>query len=359
MIAGVNVANLQLGRMRARQREISVRTALGATRLAMVRQILVENLLLSALGGVAALLLVHWSAGWAAALLSQVLPYPEDVRIDAWVLVATLVTVGVLGIASGLAPALAATRQDRTLAMTSSASGTWSTPGRDGRLLLIGEVALTVVLLVAAGLLMRSLQNLTAIPPGLRPAEHPDRPTVTARGQVPGRQPAVGALPAVAGRGSRVARRRVRGGGDQPSGDRDRDVQPLDRRSPFDGGRGTHSGERGRGQRRLLPHAGNPPAGRPRLRAGGRRRQSAGGHRDGRIRAPFFREREPPRRAHPARRRRPDVRRLADRRGHRRRCTPPRPGWRSHPAGLPSAAADLAGQCVPRSAHRAGGHRRW
>ena len=181
MIAGVNVANLQLGRMRARQREISVRTALGATRLAMVRQILVENLLLSALGGVAALLLVHWSAGWAAALLSQVLPYPEDVRIDAWVLVATLVTVGVVGIASGLAPALAATRQDRTLAMTSSASGTWSTPGRDGRLLLIGEVALTVVLLVAAGLLMRSLQNLTAIPPGFDP-----RNIQTARLSLPG-----------------------------------------------------------------------------------------------------------------------------------------------------------------------------
>ena len=181
MIAGVNVANLQLGRMRARQREISVRTALGATRLAMVRKMLVENLLLSALGGVAALLLVHWSAGWAAALLSQVLPYPEDVRIDAWVLVATLVTVGVLGIASGLAPALAATRQDRTLAMTSSASGTWSTPGRDGRLLLIGEVALTVVLLVAAGLLMRSLQNLTAIPPGFDP-----RNIQTARLSLPG-----------------------------------------------------------------------------------------------------------------------------------------------------------------------------
>ena len=168
-IAGVNVANLQLGRMRARQREFSVRTALGATRLAMVRQILIENLLLSALGGVAALLLVYWSVGWAGTLLSQVVPYPEDVRVDGWVLISTMVTVGVMGFASGLGPALAATRQDKTDALNSSMTGMWTAPGRDGRVLLIGEVALTVVLLVAAGLLIRSLQNLTAIPPGFDP----------------------------------------------------------------------------------------------------------------------------------------------------------------------------------------------
>jgi putative ABC transport system permease protein len=170
LIACLNVANLLLARASDRAREIAVRTALGAGRLRMVRQLLTESLLLSAAGGAAGLLLGAWGARALVTLFPEHDPVPrlEQAHLDSAVLLFTLAVTVITGVVFGLVPALDATRSNLTVALKESGRGN-SSGARSGRMrnfLVIAETALSLILLVGAGLMLRSFQRLMAVDPG-------------------------------------------------------------------------------------------------------------------------------------------------------------------------------------------------
>jgi putative ABC transport system permease protein len=174
LIACVNVANLSLARATARRREIAIRSALGAGRSRIVRQILTESVLLALAGGALGLVL----AGWGISVLPRFLPpgltvIPlrplERIGLDATVLAFTASVSLLAGILFGLAPTLAAFRGDLSTPLKESAR---STAGGRTRLrygLVASEVALTLVVLVGAGLMIASLSRLLGVDPGLDP----------------------------------------------------------------------------------------------------------------------------------------------------------------------------------------------
>jgi predicted permease len=161
LIVCANVANLLLSRAAARHREVSVRLSMGASRPRLVRQLLTESLLLSGTGGLLGIALGYWT--------KQLLPFGQNTSIDVQV-VGFVAGVSILtGVAFGLVPALRATRVDLASAMKESsrsvaASRTWLS-----RALLIMQVAVSVVLLIGAGLFVRTLQNLQAVNVGFAP----------------------------------------------------------------------------------------------------------------------------------------------------------------------------------------------
>lgn len=167
LIGCANVANLSLARGAKREQEIAIRSALGARRLRLIRQLLTESLLLGVLGGVAGLALgsgfLHAVKHW---LPPDMLPAPADVRMDYGVLLFTM-GVGILtGILFGLAPALSLTRTG--LAGSLKERGRTSiTPNRTRTALIIAEVALSFVLLAGASLLIRSFNRLASLNPGV------------------------------------------------------------------------------------------------------------------------------------------------------------------------------------------------
>jgi predicted permease len=172
LIACGNVANLLLARGEARQRELSIRTALGAGRRRVIRQLLTESTLLAVLGGAAGLLLATWGVAAIPAINPSSLPRAEAIHIDAWVLLGTLGLSLVTGIAFGLVPAWQLIRyghrQDLQGAATRSV--TLGAQGQRFRRVLIGtEVALAVVLVIGAGLLTRSFARLASVNPGFDP----------------------------------------------------------------------------------------------------------------------------------------------------------------------------------------------
>jgi predicted permease len=175
LIACANVANLMLSRAVARQQEIAVRTALGASRWHIVRQLLTESLLLSLCGGVLGIFVCFFSVRWIHILEVKSIPRLEDVGIDGRVLLFTLLLSISCGILFGLAPALRVSRLDlnSTLKDTSRGSvGTSAVWGRGNnlrRLLVMSELALSVVLLIGAGLLIRSFARLQDVSPGFNP----------------------------------------------------------------------------------------------------------------------------------------------------------------------------------------------
>jgi putative ABC transport system permease protein len=170
LIACVNVANLLLVRTGARQREIAIRTVLGAQRGRLVRQMLTESMLLALLGGAVGLMLAFLGVRLLRMLLPADTPRLAEIAIDGRVLVVTLVVALVTGVIFGLLPALRAGRTDPQSALREGGRGTSAGPGRRrlSRVLVASEVALAVVLVTGAGLLLRSFQHLLRINPGFR-----------------------------------------------------------------------------------------------------------------------------------------------------------------------------------------------
>ncbi|HTQ53674.1 MAG TPA: ABC transporter permease [Bryobacteraceae bacterium] len=172
LIACANVINLQLSRAASREKEMAVRTALGAGRWRVVRQVLVESLLLSALGGLAGVLLAHWGIVGMVALAPGDIHNLEDLGIDSGVLAFTLAITVLTGLLFGAAPAILAARQDPNDALRRG--GRWGEGGVSARIrraLVVAEVALSMVLLAGAGLMVRSLQSVVRLTPGFR-ADH-------------------------------------------------------------------------------------------------------------------------------------------------------------------------------------------
>jgi predicted permease len=172
VIACANVANLLLARAVARQKEIAIRTALGASRLRIVRQVLTESMLLSLSGGACGVLLAFWSLHWIHVFGPKSVPRINDIGIDRVALVFTFVLSVFSGAVFGLVPALRVSRFDLHATLkdsnrgTAGASAVWGRGHNMRRMLVISELALCVMLLIGAGLLIRSFVYLENVSPG-------------------------------------------------------------------------------------------------------------------------------------------------------------------------------------------------
>jgi predicted permease len=170
-ISCANVANLQLARATTRQKEIAIRSAMGATTARLVRQLLTESIMLALAGGGCGLLLAAWAVDLIAKFGPQDVPRLHEVSLDSTVLIFTLVVSLLTGILFGLAPALQNSRLNLNETLKET-GGRWG-QGREGKrlrgLLVIFETALALVLLVGAGLLINSFVRLLRVPPGFDP----------------------------------------------------------------------------------------------------------------------------------------------------------------------------------------------
>jgi putative ABC transport system permease protein len=167
LIACANVANLLLARSAARQKEIAVRAAMGASRGRVVRQMLTESTLLSTIGGISGLLLSIWLTDLLISIIPEGAPRLDQVGIDYRVLLFVFGISALTGILFGLAPALQASKLDVSSSLKEggrSGEGHRRTSARS--LLLIGEVALSLILLVGAGLFIKSFLRVQEIRPG-------------------------------------------------------------------------------------------------------------------------------------------------------------------------------------------------
>jgi predicted permease len=171
LIACANLTTMLLARVAAREREFAIRVALGATRLRVLLQLLSESVLLAAIGGLAGALLAVWGLDLLRAIGTQTVPRIAEANLDLRVLLVTfLVSIGT-GILFGLVPALASGKPELTEALKEGGRG--ATGGvRRNRLrnaLVVAEVALALVLLVSAGLLIKSFVRLQNVDPGFNP----------------------------------------------------------------------------------------------------------------------------------------------------------------------------------------------
>jgi putative ABC transport system permease protein len=172
LIACANVANLQLARATARTREMAVRLSMGATRRRVLQQLLTESLLLAAVGGALGVLFAYGATKAIVALMpSFYVPNEARVTINGSVLLFAVIVAVITGILFGLAPALQASRPDLIDALKDRSSGAGPRSGRLRSALVVAEVALSVVLLVSAGLTIRSFIALQQVDLGFR-AEH-------------------------------------------------------------------------------------------------------------------------------------------------------------------------------------------
>ncbi|HEX2457728.1 MAG TPA: ABC transporter permease [Vicinamibacterales bacterium] len=168
LIACANVANLLLARAVDRQKEISVRIALGASRFRIVRQLVVESLVMACIGGAAGLILAAWSVPFLTSAAGPGLPRAQNVAVDWHVALFGLGLSVLTGLVFGIVPALQATRTDIRESLNQEGRG-GSGSGRHRRLrsvLVVAEIGLALVLLVGAGLLLRSFATLTRVSPG-------------------------------------------------------------------------------------------------------------------------------------------------------------------------------------------------
>lgn len=170
LIACANVANLLLARATQRRREIAIRSALGAHRVRIIRQLLTESVMLSILGATIGLALVWWGIGLFAALSPPSIMRLDQVNVDIRVLGFTVVLSILTGIIFGLAPALQASKLDLSEALKEGSRGTGGAGHRLRNLLVISEIALALVLLIGAGLLVRSFLHVLDVKPGFEPS---------------------------------------------------------------------------------------------------------------------------------------------------------------------------------------------
>ena len=167
LIACANVANLVLAKTLARRKEIAIRTALGAGRIALVRHILAETVALSMAGGVLGLLLARAGIALMVKLLADRLPRFVEITLDTQVLAFALVVSALAGVLAGLIPSLRFTRTDVNEALKQGSRGSSDAGGSKTRnVLVVSEVALSMVLLIGAGLMVRTLWELRNVEPG-------------------------------------------------------------------------------------------------------------------------------------------------------------------------------------------------
>ncbi len=171
LIACVNVANLLLARVAARNREIALRTALGAGRVRIVRQLLTESVLLALLGGALGLLVAFWGLHSLLSLAPDALPRTQDVSLNGGALLFTGGVAVLTGILFGLAPALQAWRTNLNESLKEGETrATFSLRGRRlSAVMVSGEIALALLLLIGSGLLIRTFAGLLSTDPGFDP----------------------------------------------------------------------------------------------------------------------------------------------------------------------------------------------
>jgi putative ABC transport system permease protein len=184
LVACANVANLLLARSASRRGEIAVRAALGAGRLRLVRQLLTESLLLALLGGGLGLLLGMWSVDLLRALQPGNLPRLDSLSIDRTVMLFTFLASALTGLLFGLLPALALSRSHLHGALQEAGRGVRTRMSQGVRgMLVVAQVAISLVLLAGAGLHLRSIQRLMQVNPGFDPES-----LLTMRASLPGQK---------------------------------------------------------------------------------------------------------------------------------------------------------------------------